>query len=395
VTKRQQWDRHLALTSLNQDSVTASQLQAGAGAQYTAARELESALSRRCLVVDDEPRLRQALVRLMRGDGFTCLEAGSGVEALALLEKEQVALVLSDMRMPKMDGQELLRNLRLRYPDVAVVMITAVAEVEVAVACLSLGAMDYITKPFVFEEVRARVAQALEKRRLLADNRDYQERLEERVKEQAERLETLFLASIQSLADALELKDPYTRGHSVRVSQYGVAIARAMKLSTTLTAQIELGGHLHDVGKIGVREEVLRKAGPLTSDEYEHIMTHPVLGWQILQPLLGENPVALNIVRSHHERIDGKGVPDNFAGEDIPLEARIIAVADAFDAMMSKRPYRNGLTFTETMAELRRVAGTQFDEKVVDAFFEVARSESFIPGQTGEMEAIKLRAPKR
>jgi putative two-component system response regulator len=255
--------------------------------------------------------------------------------------------------------------------------------------------MDYITKPFVFEEVRARVAQALEKRRLLADNRDYQERLEMRVKAQAERLEILFLASIQSLADALELKDPYTRGHSVRVSQYGVAIARAMKLSTTLTAQIELGGHLHDVGKIGVREEVLRKAGPLTNEEYEHIMTHPVLGWQILQPLLGENPVTLNIVRSHHERIDGRGVPDKFGGEDIPLEARIIAVADAFDAMMSKRPYRNGLTFTEAMAELRRVAGTQFDVKVVDAFFEVARSEAFIPNETGETEAIKLRAPRR
>ena len=255
--------------------------------------------------------------------------------------------------------------------------------------------MDYITKPFVFEEVRARVAQALEKRRLLADNRDYQERLEVRVKAQAERLETLFLASIQSLADALELKDPYTRGHSVRVSQYGVAIARAMNLSTTLVAQIELGGHLHDVGKIGVREEVLRKAGPLTNEEYEHIMTHPVLGWQILQPLLGENPVALNIVRSHHERIDGKGVPDKFAGEDIPLEARIIAVADAFDAMMSRRPYRNGLTFTEAMTELRRVAGTQFNVKVVDAFFEVARSEAFIPNETGETEAIKLRAPRR
>ena len=387
--------RHLSSATLNQESVTASHLQAGAGAQYTVAQAIDSALARRCLVVDAEPRLRQALVRLMRGDGFTCLEAGSGVEALALLEKEQVALVLSDMRMPKMDGQELLRNLRLRYPDVAVVMITAVAEVEVAVACLSLGAMDYITKPFVFEEVRARVAQALEKRRLLADNRDYQERLEVRVKAQAERLETLFLASIQSLADALELKDPYTRGHSVRVSQYGVAIARAMNLSTTLTAQIELGGHLHDVGKIGVREEVLRKAGPLTNEEYEHIMTHPVLGWQILQPLLGENPVALNIVRSHHERIDGRGVPDKFAGEDIPLEARIIAVADAFDAMMSKRPYRNGLTFTEAMAELRRVAGTQFDVRVVDAFFEVARSEAFVPDDSGETEAIKLRALRR
>jgi putative two-component system response regulator len=387
--------RRVSLATPNQDSVPAPPLQAAAGSLFASDQTLDGALSRRCLVVDDEPRLRQALVRLMRGDGFTCLEAGSGVEALALLETEAVALVLSDMRMPKMNGQELLRNLRTRYPDVAVVMITAVAEVEVAVACLSLGAMDYITKPFVFEEVRARVAQALEKRRLLADNRDYQERLEVRVKAQAERLETLFLASIQSLADALELKDPYTRGHSARVSQYGVAIARAMNLSTTLTAQIELGGHLHDVGKIGVREEVLRKAGPLTNEEYEHIMTHPVLGWQILHPLLGENPVALNIVRSHHERIDGRGVPDKLAGEDIPLEARIIAVADAFDAMMSKRPYRNGLTFTEAMAELRRVAGAQFDEKVVDAFFEVTRNEAFIPDDSAETEAIKLRAPTR
>ena len=387
--------RRVSLATPNQDSVTASPLQAANNTRFSDAHMRDSALSLRCLVVDDEPRLRQVLVHLMRSDGFTCLEAGTGVEALALLETEPVTLVLSDLRMPKMDGLELLRNLRISYPDVAVVMITAVAEVEVAVTCLSLGAMDYVTKPFLLEEVRARVAQALEKRRLLADNRDYQERLEERVKAQAERLETLFLASIQSLAEALELKDPYTRGHSVRVSQYGVAIARAMNLSPTLTAQIELGGHVHDIGKIGVREEVLSKAGPLTDEEYEHIMTHPVLGWRILQPLLGENPVALNIVRSHHERFDGRGVPDDFVGDAIPLEARIIAVADAFDAMMSKRPYRNGLTFTEAMAELRRVAGTQFDVKVVDAFFEVARTEAFIPDNTGETEGIRLRAPTR
>ena len=181
----------------------------------------------------------------------------------------------------------------------------------------------------------------------------------------------------------------------MRVSQYGVAIARQLELSTTLTAQIELGGHLHDVGKIGVREEVLRKAGPLTTEEYEHIMTHPVLGWQILAPLLGENPVALNIVRSHHERFDGAGVPDKLSGMDIPREARIIAVADAFDAMMSKRPYRNGLTFMEAIAELKRVSGMQFDPEVVDAFFEVARTETFIPDGSGESEAIKIRPPTR
>lgn len=348
----------------------------------------------RCLVVDDEPRLRQALVRLMRGDGFTCFEAGSGREALSVLERESVALVLSDMRMPGMDGAELLRHVRERYPDIAFVLITAVAEVEVAVACLAAGAMDYITKPFVFEEVRARVAQALEKRRLVAENRDYQERLEERVRAQAVRLEELFLASIQSLAEALELKDPYTRGHSIRVSQYGGGIARVLGMDGETVRHIELGGHLHDVGKIGVREDVLSKAGPLTTEEYEHIMTHPVLGWRILQPLLADNDVVLNVVRSHHERMDGRGVPDGLAGGDIPREARIIAVADAFDAMMSRRPYRAGLTYGDALAELRRSAGPQFDPEVVEAFLELVMGGAIDLGQrgTGVEEARALLA---
>ncbi|HVZ78015.1 MAG TPA: response regulator, partial [Gemmatimonadaceae bacterium] len=166
-----------------------------------------------CLIVDDEPPLRQVLVHLMRGDGFDCLEAGNGREALDLLEQRRVTLVISDLRMPKMDGMELLREVRARYPDTAVVMITAVADVDVAVSCLAIGAMDYLTKPFHLEEVRARVSQALERRRLVLENRDYQERLEERVQAQSRRLEELFLAGIQSLAEALEVKDPYTRGH--------------------------------------------------------------------------------------------------------------------------------------------------------------------------------------
>ncbi|MGQ0712248.1 MAG: HD domain-containing phosphohydrolase [Gemmatimonadaceae bacterium] len=329
---------------------------------------------RRCLVVDDEPRLRQALVRLMQLDGFTCFECGSGVEALEILAREQVILVLTDLRMPKMDGAMLLREVRERYPDVAVIMITAVAEVEVAVECLGRGAMDYIGKPFVLEEVRARVSQALEKRRLLLENRHYHHSLEQRVRAQARRLEELFIASIQSLADALELKDPYTRGHSVRVSQYGGLIAREMGIDGDTARQIELGGHLHDIGKIGVREDVLNKPGRLSSDEYAHIMTHPVLGWRILLPLLSDSPVALNVVRSHHERFDGRGVPDGLAGEGIPREARIAAVADAFDAMMSGRPYRTAqLTIEEALAELRRHAGPQFDPHVVSALLAVVR----------------------
>jgi putative two-component system response regulator len=343
----------------------------------------ESDPTHRCLVVDDEPRLRQALVRLMQGEGFTCFEAGSGQQALEVLEREPVALVLSDMRMPGMDGAALLREVRARYPDIAMVMITAVAEVDVAVACLSAGAMDYLTKPFVFEEVRARVAQALEKRRLLRENRDYQERLEERVRAQGRRIEELFLAGVQSLAEALELKDPYTRGHSIRVSQYGGAIARMLGMGADVVRNIELGGHLHDIGKIGVREDVLNKAGPLTREEYEHIMTHPVLGWRILKPLLDDNPVVLNVVRSHHERMDGMGVPDGLAGEAIPREARIIAVADSFDAMMSQRPYRRGLSYADTLAELRRSSGAQLDPEVVAAFLEVVASGAIDLGERG------------
>ncbi|MEO8335234.1 MAG: HD domain-containing phosphohydrolase [bacterium] len=321
-----------------------------------------------CLIVDDEPRLRQVLVHLMRNDGFTCLEAGNGEEALAQLEQQTVTLVMSDLRMPKMDGLELLRRVRGRWPDTAVVMITAVADVEVAVSCLAIGAMDYLTKPFHLEEVRARVAQALEKRRLVVENRGYQETLEEKVAVQARRLEELFLASVQSLAEALEVKDPYTRGHSVRVSHYSVMIARELGLEGELLRQIELGGHVHDIGKIGVREEVLNKPGKLTDAEYEHIMTHPVVGWRILAPLLGETPVALNIVRSHHERFDGRGVPDRLVGEHIPFEARIAAVADSFDAMTSDRPYRpDGMSIEASIAELLRCSGSQFDPKIVTA----------------------------
>jgi putative two-component system response regulator len=321
-----------------------------------------------CLIVDDEPRLRQVMVHLMRSDGFQCVEAGNGLEALEQLTKHSVALVLSDLRMPKMDGFELLRELRTRYPDIAVVMITAVADAEIAVSCLAIGASDYVVKPYQLEDVRARVASALEKRRLILENRAYRESLEERVSVQARRLEELFLASVQSLAEALELKDPYTRGHSIRVSYYSTIIARAMGLDGEMLRQIELGGQVHDIGKIGVRESVLNKEGRLTPDEYEHIMTHPVLGWRILAPLLGETPHALNIVRSHHERYDGRGVPDGLKGDAIPVEARIVAAADALDAMTSDRPYRPcEMSLEAVVEELVRNSATQFDPEVVRA----------------------------
>ena len=319
-------------------------------------------------MADDEAHLRRVLVRLMEGEGFTCHEAPNGRAALELLERVPATLVLSDLHMPELDGMGLLREVRERRPDTAIIMITAVADVATAVSALAVGAMDYLTKPFHVDEVRARVRQALEKRRLILENRGYQESLEARVAEQSRRLESLFLASIQSLADALEVKDPYTHGHSLRVSSYSVAIARAIGLSADAIQQIEIGGRVHDIGKIGVRETVLNKPGPLTADEYQHIMTHPTVGWRILSPLLEEMPMSLNIVRWHHERFDGSGAPDRLVGDAIPLEARIVAVADTFDAMTSVRPYRPGVPLPDTLAELYRCSGAQFDPICVSAF---------------------------
>ena len=366
--------------------------------QVSGIQATDGARDRRCLVVDDEPRLRQVLVRLMEADGFACTEAGTGTEALALLARDPVPLVITDLRMPQMDGIELLRHVRVRHPDTAVVMITAVADVEVAVRCLASGAMDYLTKPFHLEEVRARVRQAMEKRRLVLENRGYQERLEEKVTAQARRLEDLFFASIQSLAQALEVKDSYTRGHSNRVSQYSVVIARTLGLDDDTVRQIELGGHVHDIGKIGVREAVLNKQGKLTEDEYRHIMTHPMVGWEILRPLLQDAPLALAIVRSHHERVDGTGIPDRLVGPQIPLAARIAAVADSLDAMTSGRPYRSrSMSLGEALAEIRRSAGTQFDPEIVQAFGRaVERGEiAIVPRQPTPALGMPMITPLR
>ncbi len=331
----------------------------------------------RCLIVDDEAPLRAVLRRILEQQGFHCRDAASGVDAVARLEEEPASLVLSDYHMPHMDGVELLQTIRERWPDTAVVMVTAVSDVELAVQCLASGAMDYVTKPFRVEEIRGRVGQALEKRQLLLENKTYREELEARVQAQARAYEELFLASLQSLADALEVKDPYTWGHSVRVGRYAMAIAIELGLDEAQLVQIELGSRLHDIGKIGVRETVLNKEGPLTDEEYRHIMEHPVIGWRILSPLLRDAPVALAVVRSHHERVDGRGAPDQLTGEQIPIEARIAAVADSFDAMTSGRPYRAGMAVEDAVAELQRCAGSQFDEGCVAAFIRALEARAF------------------
>ncbi len=322
-----------------------------------------------CLLVDDDADVRQAMARVLESMGLSCIQATSGADALGILDQVgEVPLLVSDVSMPGIDGMQLLREVRRRYPDTAVVMLSGVREAETAVECLLAGALDYITKPALLGEIRSRIQRSLEKRDLLLQNRFYHQNLERLVDQQAERLKELFLEGVQTLVQALDAKDPYTRGHSSRVSHYSLRIAERMGFSGQALEDVRLGAELHDIGKIGTRESVLRKPGPLTADEFSHITEHTVLGERILAPLSRANPTVLSIVRSHHERVDGAGFPDGLEGSRIPWAARIVAVADAFDAMTTDRSYRSSLQPSTAFEELRSCAGSHFDRDVVEAF---------------------------
>ena len=269
----------------------------------------------RCLVVDDDPQVRHAIARVIEAHGLATIEAGSGAEALAVLEARARSRWSSrTSTCPRWTGSTFLREALRRYPDMAVIMLTGVAEVGTAVECLKLGALDYISKPVLMEEVRARVDKALEKRQLVLQNRFYQKNLEGRVRELDRRNKESLINGVQTLVHALEAKDAYTSGHSSRVSRYAVKTAVQLGYTGELLEQIRLGGELHDIGKIGTREAVLNKPGPLTPEEFEHVKGHTALGERILAPFLGESPMVLRIVRSHHERMDGGGFPDGISG---------------------------------------------------------------------------------
>jgi putative two-component system response regulator len=334
----------------------------------------------RCLVVDDDGQVRHAIARVIESHGLATVEASSGSEALALLQREgEIPLIISDVYMPEMDGVTFLREALRLYPDMAVIMLTGVADVSTAVECLKLGALDYIAKPVMIDEVRARVDKALEKRQLVLQNRFYRRNLETRVRELDRRNRQSLINGVQTLVHALEAKDAYTSGHSSRVSRYAMKTAVRLGYAGDRLEQIRLGGELHDIGKIGTREDILHKPGALTPDEFEHIKAHATLGERILAPFLSESPMVLRIVRHHHERIDGGGFPDGLTEADIPHEARIVAVVDAFDAMTTNRAYRPPRAPADALLELRRCAGTHFDREVVEAFEHVFRDVSALP----------------
>ena len=320
------------------------------------------------LVVDDDDGMRRVLHLKLSREGYPCEEAIDAQQTLNKLETNPIALVILDIKMPGKSGIELLPEIKSGFPDAAVIMATAVNDIDVAVKCLKLGADDYICKPFNLDEVSLAVQRALEKRRLRREIREYQQYLEEKVEGQLIEMRKLFLGSVEALISALEAKDKYTGGHSRRVTQSAVAIGKELGLSIEDIEDLRWGSLLHDIGKIAIREAIQNKPGSLTREEYEHIMTHARIGAGIVRPIV--NGRIVEMIEHHHDNYDGSGLRQIVGGSDIPLGARIIAVADAFDAMTSDRPYRAAMAMTKAIDEIQRCADSQFDPVVVAAFLE-------------------------
>src|SRR4051812_24391122 len=242
--------------------------------------------SANCLIVDDEPSVRRSLSRMLQAQGFHCLEACSGRQGLEVLNQTgEIPLIISDMRMPELDGMGFLEQVRQRFPDSSVIMLSGISETTTAVDCLHLGAADFLLKPISLGELQARVARALEKRALVLQNRFYQEHLERQVQEQAQRIQELFLQGVQMLARALGAVAACARGHPIGVSRYAVATASRLGFVGVGLDGIRLVGELHDMGTIGTREAVLHKPGSLTAEEFRQIAEHPALGEKMLSPL--------------------------------------------------------------------------------------------------------------
>ena len=324
------------------------------------------------LIVDDEDAIRRLLRMKLSGVGYHCKEAGSAEQTLNMLAANPIDLVILDIRMPDKSGIELLPEIKSGFPNTAVIMATAINDVNIAVQCLKLGADDYICKPFNLDEVSLAVQRALKNNHLQLEIKGHQQYLEKRVKEQRVEMRQLFLSSIESLISALEAKDRYTGGHSRRVTQIALALGNELGLSLDDIEDLRWASLLHDVGKIAIDQLIQNKPGSLTYEEYEHIMTHAHVGADIVRPVV--NGKITKIIEHHHDHYDGSGLHQIIAGMDIPLLARIIAVADAFDAMTSDRPYRPALSVTAATDEIKRCAGTQFDPDVVTAFLKTAGS---------------------
>jgi putative two-component system response regulator len=325
------------------------------------------------LIVDDEAGVRRAVRKGLSSVGYECLELGDPVKALNFIQVNDPDLVILDIMMPGKSGRELLPEIITSHPRVAVIMSTAVLDPKTIIECMRNGAQDYITKPFEMDEIIQRVDKVLEMKRLEKHIGDYQRQLELTVNSQKSTIREMFLNSVEALVHALEAKDKYTAGHSRRVTRLAVAIGQEMNLSHDELEELRWGGLLHDVGKIAIDPAIQNKTGDLTSEEYRHMMTHAMVGGGIVKPLA--NQIVIDIIVHHHDHFDGTGIEQRIKGEEIPLGARIVALADSFDAMTSDRPYRKALSTETALGEIKRCINTQFDPSVVKAFLKLSIAE--------------------
>lgn len=328
----------------------------------------------RILIVDDEEMICDMLSRRLIKEGYSCVTAHSGREALTHFYKNAFSLIISDIKMPEMNGIELLKKVKAMHPKMIVIIVTAYPEIDMAVEAMRVGAYDFIIKPADLDLVLLSVRRALEKKRLEEEVELYHKNLERLVEERTVKLQQAYrtlkkahLDSVKVLAEAIDAKDPYTRGHSDRVRRMSLQIATSLGFSEERVEALEYGALLHDIGKIGIKDEILQKPEALSPEEYQTIQEHPMIGVKIVEGIEFFKDKML-MIRNHHEHYNGRGYPDGLVGEAIPLEARIIAVPDAFDAMASLRPHRRAMALQDILSEMEKCKGSQFDPIILEIF---------------------------
>jgi len=322
-------------------------------------------------VVDDEPYIQDVLSRAARSWHYQCQTASSAEQALELLAEHLTPVVVTDLRMPGKGGVWLVREIRQRWPQVGIVVLTAAHDTDAARDCLAAGAHHFFLKPIKIEEFHHVLETASRAYQVQREDDRYRRKLELAVRRQTRRVRRTFLSAIDSLVRTMEARDRYTAGHSLRVRRYALALADAVGLPRGLRRQLSLAAKLHDIGKVAVPEAILHKPGRLDAAEEEVIRLHPVVAERILKPILRSRAILAGI-RGHHERLDGKGYPDGLCGDRVPLLARLISIPDVFDAVTSARAYRQAMPLEEALELIRRGAGTQFDQGLTKVFLDIA-----------------------
>jgi putative two-component system response regulator len=343
------------------------------------------------LVVDDDNGVRSTVSRFLEQRGYQTLTAASGEDALQMLEVRRVAAALLDVRLPGVSGVDLVPRLLAADPDAALLMLTAVNDATSAALCMQRGAMDYLIKPVDLAHLERALERALVRRSEQVEHRRHQQALTEAVAVgqaalEAERANVtrISLATLDALVNALEAKDPYLRGHSARVAELSARIATELGRSHADVESMRIAGRLHDIGEIGIPDDVLAKQGPLTDAEFERMKEHVLVGTQILAPLMHLQHV-IAFIRSHHERWDGSGYPDRLAGPAIPWGARVIGAVEIYDALTTLRPYQQAMQPAQALGRLRDLAGTVVDPGLLPAFTAVIAGRPSLLGGGGEL----------